>query len=290
MSIVTSGILCYLYDESQTDIEYKSSEFWQHYLKQEFADTRTYAVTCEVSPDGSRRRVDMVVKRYDMNHHTMSALLWVECKRPGGSVREVEEQALDAAKRCVDMDDLLFIYTMTTVGVSFRVWFYEKTANELRAFHGQSSFADRSQYIDADSEDAWVLPLCLEMVKTEAPLRDAPTLPSQSLGDLQGVGTSQQPGAQSQDDPSEQPTSSSRPHQQSVPHMEGPSTDHAPPVRVRVRLEPHTFHPNKYFFKDIRGKTRETTRKDWSHIKLDGKKEWAYWGKKTMYISDIDIV
>ena len=130
MSIVDAGILRFLYDNAKANIEYKSSEFWQHYLKQQFDDTRIYSVISEVPPDSSRRRVDIIVKRYDPDHHTMSAMLWVECKRPSGSAKEVEYQALDAAKRCIEADKLLLIYTMTTVGVFFRIWFYERGGGE----------------------------------------------------------------------------------------------------------------------------------------------------------------
>lgn len=72
-------------------------------------------------------------------------------------LREVEDQALDATKRCIESDTLLF-YTMTTAGVSFRVWFYERGAVSLTPFQGKATFADRTQYIDAGSENAWVLP------------------------------------------------------------------------------------------------------------------------------------
>ncbi|QLI70825.1 uncharacterized protein G6M90_00g070690 [Metarhizium brunneum] len=115
--------------------------------KHEFDDTKAYSVTLEVSPDGSRRRVGVVVDRYDKNQHIMSALLWVECKRPGGSLREVEKQALDA-------DNLSFPYTMTTVGVSFRMPFYQRGGRHLTPFHGEATSADRTQYVDADSQNA----------------------------------------------------------------------------------------------------------------------------------------
>jgi hypothetical protein len=185
MSIVKTGLLRYLYDDARIDIEYKSSEFWQHYLGKEFGDTQLYSVTCEVPPDGSRRRVGMVVKRYDVHHDTMTAILWVEFKQPGGSIQEVEAQALDAAQRYIQTEDSLFIYTMTIVGVSFRVWFYKKEGSTLIPLHGDPTNADGSQYIDADSEHAWVLPSCIEMVKSELPLRDPPTVPSQSLSEPQ---------------------------------------------------------------------------------------------------------
>ncbi|KAF5128209.1 hypothetical protein E5D57_009143 [Metarhizium anisopliae] len=84
----------------------------------------------------------------------MSALLWVECKRPGGSLREVEKQALDAARRYVHADNLSFTYTMTMVGVSFRMRFYERGGRHLAPFHGEATSADRTQYVDADSQNA----------------------------------------------------------------------------------------------------------------------------------------
>lgn len=120
-------------------------------LKHEFDDAKTYSVTSEVSPDGSRRRVDVAVKRYDKHHHTMSALLWVECKRPGGSLREVEKQAVDAAKRCVHADNLSFIYTMNTVGVSFRMWFAKGAEGTLR---GSDFGRQDSVRRDVDSQNA----------------------------------------------------------------------------------------------------------------------------------------
>jgi hypothetical protein len=121
MSIVRrEGLLRKHFEEAVQDIEYKPSAFWQAYLQRAFHELDTYSVTAELSPDGSRRRANMVMKRYDDGHHTFTVILWVECKRPSRSIREVETQALDAALRCIATDNLLFIYAMTTVGVSFR--------------------------------------------------------------------------------------------------------------------------------------------------------------------------
>lgn len=91
----------------------------------------------------------------------MTSLLLVLYKRPGEDLREVEEQAFDAAKRCVQSENLLFIYVMTTVGVSFRVWVYEKGGDGLAPCHGEATEGDWTQYVDADSERAWVLSRCL---------------------------------------------------------------------------------------------------------------------------------
>ncbi|KJZ72248.1 hypothetical protein HIM_08390 [Hirsutella minnesotensis 3608] len=228
----------------------------------------------------------------------MSALLWVECKRPSGSLREVENQALDAARRCIESDNLLFIYTMTTVGVSFRVWFYERGAASLTPFHGKATFADRTEYVDANSDNAWVLPQCLLMVKEEVPLRSAPTLPSQFLPDFEDEGqnyteTSQQPYDQG-NLYSGEPSSSQHTNQQPPESVDnavaaGVDLQSSQPIRVKVRRETHVFHPDKYIFKDVRGKTRQTVRDEWTQIRYGGKRVWAYHGKRTTYISDIEI-
>jgi hypothetical protein len=70
---------------------------------------------------------------------------------------------------------------MTTVGVSFRSWFVERDINELVPIHGTAGSAERTQYIDADSEDARVLDRTIALVKGQVPLKYVPVLPSQSL-------------------------------------------------------------------------------------------------------------
>lgn len=84
---------------------------------------------------------------------------------------QVESQVLDAAQKCIQADKLQFIYTVTTIGVAFRVWFYKRDGTDPVALHGEQTKTDRSQYIDADSDDAWVLPCCRGMVKGVQPPR-----------------------------------------------------------------------------------------------------------------------
>ncbi|PNY29906.1 Uncharacterized protein TCAP_00183 [Tolypocladium capitatum] len=104
------------------------------------------------------------------------------------------------------------------------------------------------------------------MVKNEIPLVDAPTIPSQSLEDLQEEG------------------------QEYIDTRAGSAgLQNGQPIQVKVRRETHTFHPDKYFFKDVKGKTRQTAKKDWTQIKHNGKRVWAHYGKTTVYISDIEI-
>lgn len=77
------------------------------------------------------------MSRRALRHHMTTAMLWVECKQPSGSIPEVEAQALDVAKACIKADDISFMYAMTTVGLSFRVWFYQKGGSALIPCHGE---------------------------------------------------------------------------------------------------------------------------------------------------------
>lgn len=91
-----------------------------------------------------------------------------------------------------------------------------------------------------------------------------------------------------------EPSSSSKPYQQpSAPlgHAEACSSgsQSGQHVQVRVRREKHIMKANKYFFKDVKGKVRSTVKSDWKQIKHNGKKVWALYGGKNVYISDIEI-
>jgi hypothetical protein len=122
MSVVpATGVLRKLLEDASQDIEYKASAFWQIFLQRAFHDD-DFIVVCEYSPDESRRRVDIVVKRYDADHHNLTAMIFVEVKRKGGSIKTCEEQALDAALRAIDGYNLQAVYAMTARGLSFRCW------------------------------------------------------------------------------------------------------------------------------------------------------------------------
>ena len=186
MSIVPlRGLLRKHFEEAVKDIEYKSSAFWQAYFQRAFNEVDKYSVTCESSPDESRRRVDMVVQKYDSDNHTFTAMIWVECKRPSGSIREVELQALDAAQRYMRASPMERIFVTTTVGVKFRNWVLTSgNPDQLDPLHGTLVFADRHQYIHADTDAAFELTKMINKVKEYPPLREAPVVPSQPVEDF----------------------------------------------------------------------------------------------------------
>lgn len=184
MSIVPErGVLRKLYQDAVTEIEYTSSAFWQVFLQREFYEDK-YIVVCEFSPDTSRRRVDIVVREYNQNQHTLSTLIFHECKRPNGDCKVAEEQALSAATSAITRDRLEKIYALTTVGTQFRSWVVY--ANDLRLvpLHGPNTAADRGQYIDAGSAEAAIILETIDMVKNYPPFRVAPVVPSHTPVDF----------------------------------------------------------------------------------------------------------
>ena len=296
MSIVPrQGLLRKHFEEAELNIEYKLSAFWQAYFQRAFPETDTYSVTAESSPDGSRRRVDMVVKKYDRDHHTFAALLWIECKRPTGSVQEVETQALDAALRCIAADSLLWIYAITTIGVSFRTWLVDRDTTALQPLHGTAVLADRRQYVGADTDGAYELTKTINLVKAQTPLRHAPVVPSQSVEDYPM--NSEQQGSSSsywgaQAGPSSsyaQPELSSsyagvqpEPSSSYAGAQPGSSSSN---VEVNVTKISHTFRPDEYIFTDSRNHRKSTIKDDWQQIQYNGEWVWAFYGRRTTYIS-----
>ena len=81
-------------------------------------------------------------------------------------------------------DNLLFIYAMTTIGVSFRTLFVESVSKSLQPFHGTAEVADRRQCINADTDGTYELTKTIHLVKTQVPLREAPIVPSQPEEDF----------------------------------------------------------------------------------------------------------
>ncbi|KAF5710834.1 hypothetical protein FMUND_9330 [Fusarium mundagurra] len=229
-------------------------------------------------PDQSLRRVGAVVERYDASHDTVSAMLWIEFKRPSGSVRQV---ALDAAGRCIRTNDLESVYVMTPAGVSFRVWsVYGSHLSSLVPFHGGPADATRSQYVKADFYEAEVLSRFAETVKAYSPLRRAPVIPTQSLP-LTSYGQIEY----SQVDDSVYPTiHEAGPSgtlyygQHSAPSIDGygqasPAGDQC--IKVQVSWIGHSWRSTEYDFSDFNGNQKRSTKDDWREVIYKGKAAWV---------------
>ncbi len=144
MSIVpATGVLRKLYQDARINMEYNSSAFWQVYLQSAFYESG-YIVVCEFPTGRSKRRVDIVVRSYDENEHTLSSFLFHECKRPDGNPTQVGNQARSAARLAIERDRLGGVYVMTTIGTRFRSWYMEADKDDLFAMHGSESVDDRS--------------------------------------------------------------------------------------------------------------------------------------------------
>ncbi|KAK5629114.1 hypothetical protein RRF57_004829 [Xylaria bambusicola] len=267
MSIVPrEGVLRKLYQDAVDSIEYKSSAFWQIWLQRAFWEDN-FIVVCEFPPDNSLRRVDIVVREYNQDHNTLTSIVYTESKKPNGSRREVEEQAADAARLAIEHDNLAGVYAMTTVGTRFRIWYMSAEAQVLEPLD------ETDEYIDADSEYASRIWGTIEFIKGEPPLRIAPVLPSQALlAAQQGPSIAPQGGVEDHDDESRTA-----------------ETEERAPALVHVTKRVHTFGPNEFLFKDSRGKTRTTTKADWTMQTHNGNNVWVYQGSKMTYYTNQQI-
>jgi hypothetical protein len=179
-------VLRKLYNDANHDEarnEYISSAFWQVFLQRAFYEDE-YIVICEYPPNNSRRRVDIVVRRFVENEDTLSSVVFHEAKGPDGSARTVEDQVLDAATRAMERDQLHGIYAITTIGTGFRAWYVEAKEHPfLTSISGPENrpAATRAEYIDIDSEEGFELLHAIGVIKSDPPLRKAPVVPSQFL-------------------------------------------------------------------------------------------------------------
>ncbi|KAL9084619.1 MAG: hypothetical protein Q9165_007974 [Trypethelium subeluteriae] len=306
MSVVPRGrnILRKHYQEAknENEAEYKSAAFWHAWLTRAFNDLDRYEVSSEFAPDDTRRRVDLVVKRYDGDNDTLYALLWVECKRPKMAPREVEFQGLDAAVRHIEADGLMFIYVMTTIGVSFRTWIVKKDTKTLVPLHGNPEYGDKDEYVDADSAGAHVLMQTVQRVKAQEPLREAPIVPSQPanppLGQYktyQTAESSTQANARQQQQQvyaaqqqqqvyaAQQQQQVYAAQQQSSGQAEASNAGSPAWQAVKVTKRPHTLRADEYLFKDVRGVVRSTKEEDWVETDVQGRTASIYRGKRTSY-------
>ncbi|RFU24524.1 hypothetical protein B7463_g11815, partial [Scytalidium lignicola] len=182
MSIIPqTGLLRKLFEEAVKDSEHKSLPFWQAYLQQAFSESDIYSVTATnlnfhySSLEDFHEQADIIVRRYDdVSNRLISVLLLVECNWTVG-VDDTEEckcsdkgRALEVALKCIEEEELLWVYVVTTVGVSFRAWVVEKGVEKLSPQYGLSASSSKGPtdaYIGIDTSDSGVLWETIDQLK-----------------------------------------------------------------------------------------------------------------------------
>ncbi|RSL56368.1 hypothetical protein CEP51_014404 [Fusarium floridanum] len=307
--VPVDGPVRYLYNlANRTGYEHKSVKFWSLWLQYEGFPERDWLVTTEQPPDGSEslRRVDIVIDKYDPNEDTLSSVVWVEAKKPGGDYNTVYLQGLDAGQRAIDYDGLYGVYVVTTVGTAFCMWYLKAGRKQLTPLNGPG-------YIDADSEESHVMIEGIAAIKGSPPFRVAPTIPSQPLPALDAqetpdhgawVGTDMVSDQQiwaGQDDNGqgmrdEQGQSygqlpQEEGHDQQEPDLgpsgAGSSGGSTPSTKYhRVQVVKKGFLGSDYCFQDHRGKERKTKKSDWGKGKYKGQRVWVYKGGHNHYYTN----
>ena len=159
MSLLSTPLLQVAYNEAKAhDIEHTASSFWQTVLQGVFPQPENYSVTCEVAPDDSRRRVDIVVKHLTDDFQYYITVLFCEVKRKGvGELRAVEDQGLDAAE-IHPSPESVWSSIMTAWGTTARLWFVSAERMILEPMFGKPEMAARAEYIEAHSTNARLIP------------------------------------------------------------------------------------------------------------------------------------
>jgi hypothetical protein len=174
----------FLIQRAQHDIEYKSVGFWFYFINRRFPLAEDWIVIPEQAPDestGSRRRVDITIHIFNSEQWDMSSLLFVEVKRKGVGLSNVEEQALNAAQRAISDSNLLGVYTITAWGLKYRAWYVSaENPQRLEPVHGSSARNNKQEYLSIVSDEGYEEMLkTIDLIKTNQPLRQAPVVPTQ---------------------------------------------------------------------------------------------------------------
>ncbi|EEU37250.1 uncharacterized protein NECHADRAFT_78337 [Fusarium vanettenii 77-13-4] len=303
--VPVDGPVRYLYElANSTNYEHKSVKFWSLWLQYVGFPEHDWLVTTEQPPDGSEslRRVDIVIDKYNPNENTLSSVVWVEAKKPGGDYNTVYRQALDAAQRAISYEGLYRVYAVTTVGTAFCMWYLQDGKPDLTPLN-------RARYIDADSEESYVMAEGIATIKSNPPLRVAPTIPSQPFPALDAQETPAHGARIDADVASDQQIWIAQDdNQQGSGHDHGQSYGQLEPGESHAQQEPdpvpsagssgaptvstkyHKVHVVKkgllggdYCFQDHRGKERKTKKGDWTKGKYKGQRVWLYKGGHNDY-------
>ncbi|KAM0417479.1 hypothetical protein ACHAPT_012543 [Fusarium lateritium] len=124
--------------------------------------------------------MDFKIIHYNAGEDTISPALFVEVKRPGGSVRDVEEQGFGVAKSAINAHKLTGIYVLTVWGLKFRAWFVAEKCEHLDPLFGLAQLAKKESYLDMTSPiGVFELEKTIDLAKRDPPMRRAPVVPSQ---------------------------------------------------------------------------------------------------------------
>ncbi|KAL8932672.1 MAG: hypothetical protein Q9216_006734 [Gyalolechia sp. 2 TL-2023] len=164
MSLVTTPYLrvYWVAAVSAPESEQESVEFWHEILTRSmFAGKPDISVFQESHPaTGDKRKVDLVVKKIVLPSIKIHILCFVEVKKPNAPqslIDEVEGQAITACMSYTIVNNMEFVYAMTAIGTTARLWYYEKGADYLTPMHGGGGLSDQADYIEANSTEAHIL-------------------------------------------------------------------------------------------------------------------------------------
>lgn len=161
-----------------------SLRFWSPVLNYHFPVSENWLVSPSQlvhrrDSEQAAPRIDLFIEYYDPNQHMKIGVMMQEARRESYSAKALEKQAFEYAEEVVVERMVHTLYVLTTIGTTFRTWYFCRGSNSLTALmsgeRGKKEF-----YIDASTWEASdVFRTFIESIKTSQLQLSTPKQPSQ---------------------------------------------------------------------------------------------------------------
>lgn len=165
----------YLWKRAQTSShESATVDLWAYYFNKRVFQDEEWDVATEQAPvEGTRRRVDLVIKYMDQGF-VCRVLCFIEAKSNFAGTKEANEaynQALDACKQHVAATNQHILYVLTILGTRAKPWRFEAEEADLVPLDPEDEFDSdpRRGYIEMHSSQGDKLTAAFNRMKTFLP-------------------------------------------------------------------------------------------------------------------------
>lgn len=156
MSLVIDDRTRAYWEKAQTNPERGATKFWEYVLKDQFFNTRDWALSSQQLPTNEAsdlRRVELHIERWKNNQwHT---ILFFEAKKQKCSQTEIDDLEFQEYNACIahlGYTGRSQIYAMTVTGTSACLWYITKQDDGLLHFVPiDPGLSERAKYIEAYS-------------------------------------------------------------------------------------------------------------------------------------------
>lgn len=157
-SIVRTSLEYHLWTKAQTNNEWATTRFWEHYIRGEYPCEDNWVVASQQPPTDDPedlRRVELVVDKWTGEFiHRLFIFEAKKKKANQSEIDELEHQAYEACLKHLKYTGRDQMYAMTVIGTGARLWVVHRDDDYLIPWIPMgTNLADKSSYIKAHSSD-----------------------------------------------------------------------------------------------------------------------------------------